>query len=88
MAKPREEAKCQSVPSFFLEQLCFRVFFHLKEDTDISRNDRTRGFNYIFLVCLVLGVAHNFGSYLKKKGENRASHEDLRELVEQMKSGH
>jgi hypothetical protein len=32
------------------------------------------------------GCGAYFGSYLKKKGENRASQEDLHELVEQMKA--
>jgi len=38
------------------------------------------------MVALIAGVGAYFGSYLKKKGENLATHEDIDKLVEQVRA--
>jgi hypothetical protein len=38
------------------------------------------------LTAAISGAAAYFGAYLRKKGENLATHEDLKNLVEQMKA--
>lgn len=37
---------------------------------------------YLFLTAVVAGAGAYFGAYLKKKGENLATHEDLEKLVQ------